>query len=900
MVATRGSRHQPASPPPGRRARAAMNPYGHCLTLALAMAAFLMPTPVQGGGNIEWLNDTGDIINVFWDSRTFPIRYKLNENAALGLTLIVVKPEIDAAFAQWEDLPDDMLDFAWGGTTAVNTAAADGVNVLIFNPPIDPGNFVAAATCTTLTSEQIVTDASDGTPGNGLGFLRAGAVNVLLAPVGTYAPGTNIDCDITYEVFGTTFTADGTSGTQDIRGISVHEIGHWLSLSHTLFHEASLYPFPDVNPPGDGTGSTGTVHSDDISAAGHIYKDAGYDANTGTITGVISLNGLGAGGVHVSALRADNLDAVAARFSMSRFLDPLDAVDGADFLAQGTGFYRLDGLPPGDYYIYAEWLDGTDEPFNRLDWNHNLTTLQSRVADGDTADYAGSLGFLPQRFEFYNTLESAAGGDGTTAGSAVDNPDEATMISIAPGDVITGVDIAINLDPDTGKAVSQRENPTGISRHDVVNPATNLVSGVSQPADGTDDNFWLMRFPASELPAPPYNVIEGIWTKSGRSDQPYTGGLMLADPANANIIEPFIVFDPPRLVAGSANGRTGLAEQVDVRERFNVTVNQARDLLFVVKQPESSAIQIVDGYFIVGNISPLACSRNGVPCTINPDGSDDCSGPPSNVCIGGSGNTFSTLDNFQTFEPSGVMDIVYRVRTESAPAVLITGASPATLNQDDSSVLMTISGAGFRNGAQVDFLSPGIGGTKPSGVTVISTGFVSSSTLEVTVDVAANATPGLLDVQVRNPEVVIPNRARLMTLNAGADGDGDGYTDSGDCAAADPDLWALPGSIENTVVATVAAGGGVRFDWEAPADPGGTNPAYNVVRGDGAILNSSTGGDFGSCLFAGVASTTATDSSLPAPGQIQVYMFNTINGCGDSTYLTPAGDPLRDSNPGNC
>jgi len=98
----------------------------------------------------------------------------------------------------------------------------------------------------------------------------------------------------------------------------------------------------------------------------------------------------------------------------------------------------------------------------------------------------------------------------------------------------------------------------------------------------------------------------------------------------------------------------------------------------------------------------------------------------------------------------------------------------------------------------------------------------------------------------------------------------------------------------------VAAGGGVRFDWEAPADPGGTNPAYNVVRGDGATLNSSAGGDFGSCLFAGVASTTATDSSLPAPGQIQVYMFNTTNGCGDSTYLTPAGDPLRDSNPGNC
>ncbi|MCZ6832954.1 MAG: hypothetical protein O7F11_04340, partial [Acidobacteria bacterium] len=664
-----------------------------------------------------------------------------------------------------------------------------------------------------------------------------------------------------------------------------------------------LYPFTDTNPPGDGAGSSSTVHSDDISAAGHIHKDASFDTNTGTITGIISLDGLGSGGVHVTAVRADNLDAVAARFSISRFLDPEDAIDSADFLAQGPGFYRLDGLPAGDYYIYTEWLDGTDEQFGRLDQRHNLTSFNSEVADGDAPDYAGSLGFLPQRFEFYNTLESADGGDGSTAGAATDNPDEATMISIAPGDLVPGVDIAINLDPDTGKTTSQRENPTGISRHDVLNPAPNLFGGIGLNEEGNNDNYWLMRVPASDLPPPPYNVTEGIWTKNGRSDEPYTGGLMLAEPGNANIIEPAIVFNPPRLVAGSANGGTGLTELVDVRERFNVTVNQARDLFFVVKQPESFTNLIVDGYFIIANISDLTCSTSGVSCTIDSGtGEDDCSGPPSNVCTGGSGNTFLTEDNFQTFVGfvGDVIDILYRVRTESAPAVLLTGAAPATLDQDDSNVLVTISGAGFRAGAQVDFLSPTFNGSGPSGVTVVSTSFVNSSTLEVTVDVAANANPGILDVQLRNPEVVIPNRARLMTVNAGPDSDGDGYTNSGDCAAADPDLWALPGSIESTVAATVPGGGGVRFDWAAPAEPGGTSLAYNVVRGDGATLRSSAGGDFGSCLFAGIGVTTATDSSLPAPGQIQTYMFNTTNGCGISTYVTPAGNPLRDSNPGNC
>jgi hypothetical protein len=398
-------------------------------------------------------------------------------------------------------------------------------------------------------------------------------------------------------------------------------------------------------------------------------------------------------------------------------------------------------------------------------------------------------------------------------------------------------------------------------------------------------------------------VIEGIWTKNGRSDEPYTGALLMAEPGNPNSIEPAIVFDPPRLVAGSANGGTGLTEVLDVRDRFNVTVNQARDLFFAVKQPESFTGTIVNGYFIIANVSDLTCSNNGVPCTIDPGtGVDDCSGPPSNVCTGGSGNTFLTEDNFQTFVgfTGDVIDIVYRVRTESAPAVLITGASPATLNQDASGVPVTISGAGFHPGAQVDFLSPTFNGSNPSGVTVVSTSFVNSSTLGVTVDVAANATPGILDVQVRNPEVVIPNRARLMTVDAGPDSDGDGYTNSGDCAAGDPNLWALPGGIEDTVVASVPGGGGVRFDWAPPAAPGGTSPAYNVVRGDGATLSSSAGGNFGSCLLAGVGATTATDLTLPAPGQIQTYMFNTTNGCGESTYAAPAGNPLRDSNPGNC
>ena len=179
-----------------------MKRHGQILVLVSLVAALSMPAPVPAGGNIETVNATqSEILNAFWDPRTFPIRYKLNENAGLGLTLLVVKPELDAAFAQWENLADNTLDFAWGGTTAVNAVALDGTNALIFNPPTDPGGFVAAAPCNALTVNKTVTDSSNGTLGDGLGHLTESGVPILLnVPIGVYGPGTNIDCDIIYEV----------------------------------------------------------------------------------------------------------------------------------------------------------------------------------------------------------------------------------------------------------------------------------------------------------------------------------------------------------------------------------------------------------------------------------------------------------------------------------------------------------------------------------------------------------------------------------------------------------------------------------------------------------------------------------------------------------------------------
>jgi hypothetical protein len=345
-------------------------------------------------------------------------------------------------------------------------------------------------------------------------------------------------------------------------------------------------------PAGDALGGASTLEWDDISSVGHIYKDANYDTNHGNITGYVTLDGQPGDSVHVTALRASDLKPVAGRLSISRYMDPADVVNGADFAAEGAAFYRLDGLPAGDYYVCAEWFDGTDEKIGtRFEAGYNTAVWYSNVAQNDPDSippFIGTLGYLPQRFECYNTNESADGGDGSTPGAAADNPDEAALVSVAAGGVIPGVDIDINLDPATGKTDAQRQNPTGVAPVDLTSVSN--LSLILLDNDGNDDDWWVLRFPAWDpnnpeetLPPPPFNVLEGIWSKFGRSDEPYLGAMLLADSNNPNSIQPMIVHDSRRIVTGWDGGNTGITEIIDIRDHFNVTINQARDIFMAIK-----------------------------------------------------------------------------------------------------------------------------------------------------------------------------------------------------------------------------------------------------------------------------------------------------------------------------
>jgi len=232
------------------------------ITVALCGLLLQAGNSVRAGDNIDEIKQGGAfLVTARWDDRTFPIRYKIFENVAAGLDLATIKPEIAAAFNDWENLPDNILDFAWGGReTTQERWRADGKNVLVFDPnPLDLGGFVAATVCSTYTSDQTVVDSSDGDPTNGLGWLRFGATNILLVPVGVYPAGTTVDCDIVFDTVNMDFTVDGTPPTEDVRGISLHEIGHWFMLAHTPLADATMFPYTDSMPAGDGLGGAPTT-----------------------------------------------------------------------------------------------------------------------------------------------------------------------------------------------------------------------------------------------------------------------------------------------------------------------------------------------------------------------------------------------------------------------------------------------------------------------------------------------------------------------------------------------------------------------------------------------------------------------------------------------------------------
>ncbi|MFN8603670.1 MAG: matrixin family metalloprotease [Candidatus Binatia bacterium] len=214
---------------------------------------------------------------------------------------------IASAFGHWEDLSTSAIRFAFDGTSnARNRNANDRVNLVTLNTTESLGSGVLAATF--LTSD---------------------------------ASGNLVDVDIVFSrdvAFSTSGTVD--AGSYDLESVATHEAGHFLGLEHSGLARATMVPFTDR-----GEGQQRTPSEDDRIGASLLYPEDGFLAGTGALAGRISVAGAS---VYLAQV-------VAARVNGPVVAQTYSAPDGT---------YRIEGLAPDVYVVYAEPLDGPVVPGN--------------------------------------------------------------------------------------------------------------------------------------------------------------------------------------------------------------------------------------------------------------------------------------------------------------------------------------------------------------------------------------------------------------------------------------------------------------------------------------------------------------------------------------------------------
>ena len=142
------------------------------------------------------------------------------------------------------------------------------------------------------------------------------------------------------------FSSDGTAGTYDLESTFTHEIGHLLGLEHSAILAATMQPRQAMNGTyGMPAFTQRTLSEDDIAGARALY---GSRAGTGSVFGRLVGNSIGGRSQPIFGGQVFAEDPVTGRLI-------------AGNITTAAGEYRIDALPPGNYRIIGQSLDGPIE-----------------------------------------------------------------------------------------------------------------------------------------------------------------------------------------------------------------------------------------------------------------------------------------------------------------------------------------------------------------------------------------------------------------------------------------------------------------------------------------------------------------------------------------------------------
>jgi hypothetical protein len=128
------------------------------------------------------------------------------------------------------------------------------------------------------------------------------------------------------------------------------------------------------------------------------------------------------------------------------------------------------------------------------------------------------------------------------------------------------------------------------------------------------------------------------------------------------------------------------------------------------------------------------------------------------------------------------------------------------------------------------------------------------------------------------------------TVNLNVDADSDGVDDACDCNPADAGAFAPPSLVTNLLWENPFL-----LTWDDVAGSAGPGTTYNLLTGSLSSLPLGGGVVPETCLASGFSGNVFQSGGNPAPGEVQWYLLQAINSCGDSPLGPSTSGPRNSS-----